>query len=433
MVDLLDTIAGKNPKLIREAVALHRSGSIPPDTFVIDLDAIGSNTLETVGAAKRNRIGLYYMSKQFGRNPLVCSQIIKSGVEKAVTIDTDECKILHNFGFPVGHVGHLTQIPEREIKYVLDEIEPDVVTAYSVEKAKSISEAASSLSIKQDILLRVHGRRDFSYPRQISPGGFEEEKLPQYLNRLASMHGINPAGVTSFPVFRTDVAKRSIFPLPNADTLVRCAHSLAVHTGSVRQVNMPADSTSEMFALARSVAGEFGDAVYLEPGHGLSGTTPLHAFRSDLPEMPAIAYVSEISHASGEEAYAFGGGMMGADAVTGFWTSDYHSHYMHALVMGDSDELPSWRALASPVGFIDYYIPLRQASDGPDIFKTGDTVILGFRPQIFVTRSHVAVVRGIQKGKAELLGIFDPRGNLLDGRTLSPKPARETADTIDSI
>ena len=433
MVDLLDTITERNPGLIMEAAALHGSGAIPPDTFVIDLDAIGSNTMETAAAAKKSRVRLYYMSKQLGRNPLACRQITKSGIGKAVTIDIDECRILHGFGFPVGHVGHLTQVPERDLKYVLDEVTPDVVTVYSIDKARRISEAAARLSVRQKILLRVHGKRDFSYPRQISPGGFPEGHLPHDLKELSGMHGIDVEGVTSFPVFRTDLLKRSIFPLPNAETLVRCAAVLKEHKGSVGQVNMPADSTTEMFPLAKSIAGEFADSVCLEPGHGLSGSTPLHAFRSDLPEIPAIVYVSEISHVSGEEAYAFGGGMMGADSVAGLWSADYHSHYMHSLVMHDAGGPLSVRALASPVGFIDYYIPLRSVSGNMDEFRTGDTVMLGFRPQIFVTRSHVAVVRGIHSGKAELLGLFDSRGNMLDRRTLSPRPASETAETIESI
>jgi predicted amino acid racemase len=37
-------------------------------------------------------------------------------------------------------------------------------------------------------------------------------------------------------------------------------------------------------------------------GHGLTGTTPLHAVR-DEPEPPAALYISEISHHHGGRAY----------------------------------------------------------------------------------------------------------------------------------
>ena len=49
-------------------------------------------------------------------------------------------------------------------------------------------------------------------------------------------------------------------------------------------------------------------ATQVEPGHGLTGTTPLHALE-DLPEIPAVVYVSEVSHLHRGEAYCFGGGL----------------------------------------------------------------------------------------------------------------------------
>ena len=49
-------------------------------------------------------------------------------------------------------------------------------------------------------------------------------------------------------------------------------------------------------------------ATQIEPGHGLTGTTPLHVFE-DLPETPAVVYLSEVSHLIGDEAFCFGGGL----------------------------------------------------------------------------------------------------------------------------
>ena len=45
-----------------------------------------------------------------------------------------------------------------------------------------------------------------------------------------------------------------------------------------------------------------------EPGHGLTGTTPLHAACAEEPEIPAIVYVSEVSHNFQGKAYCYGGG-----------------------------------------------------------------------------------------------------------------------------
>ena len=40
----------------------------------------------------------------------------------------------------------------------------------------------------------------------------------------------------------------------------------------------------------------------------LTGTTPLHV-SDDLPEAPAVVYLTEVSHLSGGEAFCFGGGL----------------------------------------------------------------------------------------------------------------------------
>ena len=48
-------------------------------------------------------------------------------------------------------------------------------------------------------------------------------------------------------------------------------------------------------------------ATHGEPGHALTGTTPLHQ-RGDQPELPAMVYVSEVSHLDGDRAYVYGGG-----------------------------------------------------------------------------------------------------------------------------
>ena len=53
---------------------------------------------------------------------------------------------------------------------------------------------------------------------------------------------------------------------------------------------------------------------------------------------------------------------------------------------------------------IDYHFELSENS------KVGDTVIMAFRSQIFVTRSDVAVVSGIQTGQPRIEGIYDSLG-----------------------
>ena len=67
----LDVTARRNPNLIDAAVELHQKGLLLPDTYILDLDTIEENTLSLVNDAKKQGIQLFYMTKQFGRNPYV--------------------------------------------------------------------------------------------------------------------------------------------------------------------------------------------------------------------------------------------------------------------------------------------------------------------------------------------------------------------------
>jgi hypothetical protein len=57
---------------------------------------------------------------------------------------------------------------------------------------------------------------------------------------------------------------------------------------------------------------------------------------------------------------------------------------------------------------IDYYVALDLPPD--HTVRVGDSVLLASRAQVFVSRSFVAVARGIQDGHPVLAGLFDCRG-----------------------
>jgi predicted amino acid racemase len=113
-------------------------------------------------------------------------------------------------------------------------------------------------------------------------------------------------------------------------------------------------------------------ATHVEPGHGLLGTTPNHAFLDGLPEAPAYVYVSEISHHVGERAYAFGGGLFRdiyqegaqASALVGSTFADARENAVQYL-----DDIPQ---------IIDYHAVL---ADGARC-RVGDTALFGFRTQM---------------------------------------------------
>ena len=58
---------------------------------------------------------------------------------------------------------------------------------------------------------------------------------------------------------------------------------------------------------------------------------------------------------------------------------------------------------------IDYYFEIDSLSE------VSDTVLMAFASQIFVTRSNVAIVKGIQEDKPELMGIFNSLGDEIHG------------------
>ena len=96
---------------------------------------------------------------------------------------------------------------------------------------------------------------------------------------------------------------RKVKPTPNLETLRRAAEALADAGRGRIEVNAPG-TTSSATVQALAEAG----ATQIEPGHGLTGTTPLHAVE-DLPEIPAVVYLTEVSHLAGGEAFCFGGGL----------------------------------------------------------------------------------------------------------------------------
>lgn len=53
---------------------------------------------------------------------------------------------------------------------------------------------------------------------------------------------------------------------------------------------------------------------------------------------------------------------------------------------------------------IDYHLEFSEEA------FVGDTVVMAFRFQIFVTRSDVVLIKGIQSGSAEIIGIYDSQG-----------------------
>jgi len=106
--------------------------------------------------------------------------------------------------------------------------------------------------------------------------------------------------------------------------------------------------------------------------------------------LPAVLYLTEVSHLSGGKAYCFGGG---------FYIDPIFPDYDVKAIVG-SEPTTASAALRSvevpPPSAIDYYGMID--ATGPSAAKPGDTAVFGFRGQAFVTRAYVVGVSGISKG-----------------------------------
>lgn len=378
----LDVTKRRNPKLIQSGVTLHQSGQIPPNTYVIDLDILGENVAALAETAKNHDFTLYFMSKQLGRLPFIGSFIAEHGIEKAVAVEFDEAKTLAEGGVEIGNVGHLVQPGKNQWPEVLS-WNPEVITLFSLARARQLSDAAVQSGTVQDVLLRVYAEGDMIYPGQ--QGGFRLEKLDEELIELAGLPGVAIAGVTTFPNFQLSKDMKSMEPTPNLTTLLKAKEALEKKGITVKQVNGPSATSCETIPFLAEQGVTHG-----EPGHALTGTTPLHAYR-DLPEKPAIVYVTEVSHHDQEHYYVIGGGYYGRSHLTGCLVGSVEKDILNQYV----------KAIEPAPEAIDYY----GAIEKPDGFQIseGDTAVFSFRTQVFVTRAHIALVKGIQSGKPELV------------------------------
>lgn len=385
----LEKTMERNAALVHYAIELHQSGRIMPDTYVIDLDAVSSNASVMLKEAEQNQIKLFFMTKQLGRNPIVSQELVNLGFEGAVAVDFREAETLNDFGIQLGHVGHLVQTPSRMIDRVV-RMKPSWMTVYTVEKAREINEACYKLGYKQNVLLRVIDHNDVLYQGQY--GGIRLEDLPSSMEQLLELKNIRISGLTSFPCFLYDSTLGDFAPTENVQTMQAAKQLLEERYDlSIEQMNMPSATCTHSIKKIKACGGTHG-----EPGHGLLGTTPMHAV-ADLAERPAIVYVSEISHKLDNSSYCYGGGYY------------QRTHLKEAIIADSSGNLHTSKVQPPSLDSIDYHFEL----DG--LHPVGQSVIMAFRTQIFVTRSVVAIVEGLSKNRPRLLGLYDSLGKPIKG------------------
>jgi predicted amino acid racemase len=391
----LDVIRRRNPALIEQTIALHQAGRLPANAYIVDLDAVQSNARHIVGIAARLGLKTYAMTKQIGRNRSFCEAVAKGGITKAVAVDMQCARAVSGAGLALGHIGHLVQIPRFEADAAAS-LGPNYWTVFNLEKATEAGAAAKKHGRTQSLLARIVDEGDKFYRGH--EGGFAASKILAVADELDAVPGARFAGITTFPSQLFDQSSGKVLATPNLSTLRRAAEALAKAGRANIELNAPGTTSSEILPMLAEAG-----ATQIEPGHGLTGTTPLHALE-DLPEIPAVVYLSEVSHLYGGEAFCFGGG---------FYVDPVFPDYTVRAVISREPTVSA--AAIAPVDIpaptsIDYYGMIK--ATGALKPCIGDSVVFGFRPQAFVTRAYVVGISGLSSNKPVVEPAYDALGRL---------------------
>ncbi|MXV89636.1 MAG: YhfX family PLP-dependent enzyme [Acidimicrobiia bacterium] len=397
----LDVLRRRNLPFLEAVVALHRAGEIPAGSYVLDLDAIAANSAAFCAEAHQRELTVFAMTKQVGRAPGALDAMAAGGSDGFVAVDMACARAIVANGHRLGHLGHLVQVP-RAATGEAASLEPEFWTVFSAGKAAEAAAAAIAAGRTQDLLVRVCAAGDEFYPGH--EGGVPLDELGAFIDRLGEEPGVRFAGLTTFPALLFDPDTGGARTTRNVETLARAAELARRRLGPDAAVAINAPGTTSI-----AVLDQLADAgaTQVEPGHGLTGTTPLHA-TADLPERPAICYLSEVSHLHGGVPLCFGGGFY-VDPVF----APYSPKALIAADPTDLGEAPVGMDFPDPAG-IDYYARLHPRP-GRQV-REGDAVICGFRAQAFVTRAAVVGLSGVAAGTPAVAGCWDTLGRPLQRR-----------------
>lgn len=384
-----------NPSLATAAMQLHQGGELRANTYLLDTATMTANARIIKDEADRLGLNLYAMAKQFGRNRDGCDAVVEGGIEACVAVDIQCMEAVQRSHMRVGHVGHLVQ-PHLGTEDAVIAAHPEVVTVFHETIAQRLGAAATRAGVEQAVLLRVTAPGDRFYFGH--GGGLPLEGIEDTARRIDAIDGLRVAGVVSFPALLADVEHRRLTTTPNLDTVVEAAERLRRAGFGIEQINAPGTTSSGALKLLADAG-----ATHAEPGNGLHGTTPLMVFDDDAPEIPAIVYVSEVSHFDGDDAYVFGAGLY-VDKVLG-------EYGLRAFCGRDEAILDQvYPTEMAPDGAIHYYAVLHLPA-GHDV-RVGDTVVFCFRPQVFVTRARTQALFRNHDGTLRLGATYDAN----DGR-----------------
>ncbi len=338
----LESTIARNRELIEVAFNAHRNQILGPNTYVIDMDAVVENAKKLKKEADKQGLSLYMMTKQFGRNPEIAKQVARVGINKAVAVDPWEALHLNHHGIELGHVGHLVQIPTKLLSQVV-KCKPEVITVFTVEMAKEINQIALKLGHVQKIILKVYENGDVLYEGQ--SGGVSLTEISSFTDAVRKCDNIKLVGVTAFPSLLYNEDSQSVEPTENAGTVLKAKEILTELGIDIEHVNLPSLTCCESISLLSELGATHG-----EPGHALTGTTPSHADGSG-SEIPAMVYLSEVSHCDAEKIYTYGGGFYSRSRMSKALVGNTYNEFLNSR----------YEVILSSAESIDYYGALKQS------------------------------------------------------------------------
>lgn len=427
MSQLLDRAVGRNPGLIETSFQLHQEGRLPAPTQVIDLDAIAQNAALQAEVARRRDLRVFAMTKQNGLNPLMTRVALDQGLHSTVAVETLQAHRIHRYGFPLGNVGHLQNIPAGQVRRIVS-MRPEYVTVYNLEAARRVSEAAAELGHVQDLYVRVTNPAIVAGSKVVAGdegsfggliGGWTEANCVEGIRPLLDLENVRVAGLTQFGgvAYQGNESAAKAEPTEALRTTLRAKEALEAELGlEGLHVNCGGNANAVTFEMLADVG-----VTEVEPGLSICGAASFHA-SEEMPEIPAQAVVTEVTHFWEGDVYTVGG-------VFAFVSELYDEAPMQALVGRSADEGRERRLSYLYDEMVDAHGVFSAEGFQPAV---GDTVVMVHHPQAFLERGYTAAVSGIASGDPVVEGIFDAACHAVD-ENLELVSMERTMERIEAV
>jgi predicted amino acid racemase len=415
---LLAKALERNPGMLDAAIRLHQDGRIPPNTHLVDLDAVADNARAIAGAARRHGVRVFAVTKQDGHEPHSTRVALDEGLDAITAVEAMQAHRIHRFGFPIGNVGHTQQLPRGDVGRILA-MEPATVTVYSVEAAAAVSEAAGRMGRVQPVYVTVANPGEEGTEPELV-GGWTEAECVDGIRPMLELPHVRVAGIAQHVTidYASQDDPATARPTEAFRTALRAKEALERELGLAE---LGINCAGNVNAITLGVLAGLG-ATEVEPGAALVGSGRFHALL-DMPERPAQVHVSEITHHWNGNAYAIGGGFNFVWDMAGTLLP------LRGLVGRTLDQA---REQALEFRGSPWYDMHGLFADEERVARAGDTLLFVHLAQAMVERCYVAAVSGISRGEPTFEALFDNGLTMLDA-DLEPLPLASARDSVERV